>query len=845
MKSRILVFLIISGFVLAGAMSSSVAAEPEPGVARVGLIHGDVSSMRGDSGDWVALTVNAPLVQGDRVSTGDQSRTEIDLDYANILRLGENTEARIADLTEGRMQVQLSNGILNLTVLKGSESNIEVDTPNVAVRPSRDGVYRIQVNSNGETEVIVRRGEAEVFTQQGSVRADKNDMVMVRGVDQPEYQLTKAPGRDSWDEWNEQRDAAINDAHSWTYASRYYTGAYDLDRYGHWVTVPDYGYVWTPYVGVSWAPYQAGRWVWEPYWGWTWVSYEPWGWAPYHYGRWFCYANSWYWWPGPSPLHYRPVWAPAYVSFFGFGAGRFSFSFGVGWGYSSIGWLPVGPSDYYYPWYGGHNRYRSYDVRNINVHNVTNIYNIYNDPNGRAVRPLGGHGRPYGSNVGTALENPRMRSSMAVLRTDDFVGGRTGNYGRVNDRELRSGQILAGTPPVVPTRASLRVSDRTVAPSRAATARDTQFTRMYSRREPPRINNSFDQRAAALRSMVETTQPVSVERSRGGSSSTVGRPNAGVSGTTRVPTNREASEAFNGSANSGTAHSQTGESKGGWTRFGTPRNQAEHGATGNSAPTRGTIQNRELRQAPANNGSSSAPANGREQNTSRERRTPQVITVPNSNTNSNSNSNSRNAKENWQRFRGNASRGSGSSAPPETQKAPETVSPAKPKESTRSPRSESSAQFFTIPRSNSHSGSNEARVEQRQARTYQQAPENSSGPSVTTIPSRSNESAPRYRQNQSSEYYNARSNGGYSGSSGGNTGQPRYYQRRSEGSSAPAYQTTPNYDRSGGAQRYETQRYSRPSYTPSRTYTAPSGSRSSGSSAGSADRGSRRRDRNR
>src|SRR5216117_2300528 len=44
-----------------------VAEEPEPGVARISLIHGDVSTMRGDSGDWVATTLNAPVVGGDKV----------------------------------------------------------------------------------------------------------------------------------------------------------------------------------------------------------------------------------------------------------------------------------------------------------------------------------------------------------------------------------------------------------------------------------------------------------------------------------------------------------------------------------------------------------------------------------------------------------------------------------------------------------------------------------------------------------------------------------------------------------------------------------------------------------
>ncbi len=84
------------------ARVAKAADEPQPGVARVSMIHGDVSTQRGDSGDWVATTINAPLVRGDKVSTGARSRTEIELDYANILRLDQRAEAKIADLTRTR-----------------------------------------------------------------------------------------------------------------------------------------------------------------------------------------------------------------------------------------------------------------------------------------------------------------------------------------------------------------------------------------------------------------------------------------------------------------------------------------------------------------------------------------------------------------------------------------------------------------------------------------------------------------------------------------------------------------------------------------------------------------------
>ncbi|MGH9571495.1 MAG: DUF6600 domain-containing protein, partial [Candidatus Angelobacter sp.] len=263
----------LAGFALAD--DGDQPAGPAPDVARVSLIHGDVTMQRGDSGDWVAATINTPLLRGDQVATGDKSRTEVQLDFANILRLSSQSEAKIADLTRTRIQVQLSEGYAYYSVFKGSEADVEIDTPNVAVRPLKPGRYRVQVNSAAETDVIVRDGEAELSTPQGSTTLKKGERATIRGTDTPEYKVENAPGTDDWDRFNRDRDDAIRDAQSYHHTNTYYTGSSDLDAYGRWVYVPGYGNVWQPYnQPAAWAPYQVGRWVWEPYYGWTWVSYE-------------------------------------------------------------------------------------------------------------------------------------------------------------------------------------------------------------------------------------------------------------------------------------------------------------------------------------------------------------------------------------------------------------------------------------------------------------------------------------------------------------------------------------------------------------------------------------------
>ncbi len=514
--------LVLLSLTLLAVEPARAEDEPAPGVARVSLIHGDVSSMRGDSGDWVASTVNAPLVHGDKVATGEKSQTEVQLDSANVVRLAPRSEVKVADLTRTRIQLQVAQGLVTYSVMKENEADIEIDTPNMAVRPLKEGRYRIEVRSPSETLLIVRKGEAEVTTPQGTTTVGQGKIITVRGTDNPEYQIAGEPRDDDWDKWNRERDDDIRDARSYRYANRYYTGAHDLDRHGRWVNVPGYDYVWSPYADASWAPYRDGSWVWEPYWGWTWVSYEPWGWAPYHYGRWFNHSSSWYWWPGQNYYGYYPTWGPAYVSFLGFGFGGHNWGFGFGYGYSSIGWCALGPYDSYYPWWGGHNTYNAVNVTNIT--NVTNVTNITNINSGRGT-PVRGPVRPYTSNLQQALTNSRMRGGITQVSTEDFVRGRIPRRPQpVNAATLRQAQLVQGAVPAVPTRESLRPVDRQVNPAslpRNANASQNFFTR----RPPPAGPQSFAARQAEVQQMVQQHNPMATEGGRPGAGTPVGTRN--------------------------------------------------------------------------------------------------------------------------------------------------------------------------------------------------------------------------------------------------------------------------------------------------------------------------------
>jgi hypothetical protein len=543
------------------------------------MIHGDVSTQRGDSGTWSAAVLNQPVVNGDKVSTGTGGRAEVQLDYANILRLGSNAQANIANFTNKYIQIQVAQGLANYSVFGESETEPEIDTPNVAVHPAHvDGVFRIEVRPDGDSVIIVRKGNAQISTPQGIADIKQGDMATVRGSGaDAKYKITPAPDRDDWDRWNSERDHMIHQAASWRNTNKYYVGSEDLDSNGTWEDAPDYGQVWVPNEPDGWAPYRDGDWVSEPYYGWTWVGYEPWGWAPYHYGRWMWYGNSWAWWPGPvyGAGFYRPFWSPAYVSFFGFGGG-WGLGFGFGWGgWGSFGWLPLGPCDRFFPWWGGYGG--RFGVVGVNRFSTLNRFG--------GIAPL--HAGTQFSNV-AHIHDAHIGGALSTVAAGKFGAGRTTAVAATR-AQLSGARMMTGNMPVVPTRASLSASGRAAAPS---TIHNNAAQHFFGTQSPSHTE-SFQQQTARLQQSMQqnhfspvaagaratgpgvTESRVTESRSadfRSTSTTGVGRPNASTLASRDVNSSTTRS--------SGT---QAGENENGTLAWTAPASSASRGEQSSSA----------------------------------------------------------------------------------------------------------------------------------------------------------------------------------------------------------------------------------------------------------------------
>ena len=474
--------------ILAAGLAAPVRAQDpddmKRGVARVSLVNGEVSVQRGDSGDWVAASINAPVVTNDRISTAPNSRAEVQFDGANMLRIGGDAEVSFTQLEYGRYQMAVAHGTVTFRVLRSSNIDMEVDTPSISIRPSKQGAYRISVNDAGESEITARSGEVELFSPRGSQWVRSGQALMARGsASDPEFQVVRAAAYDDWDRWNDGRDQTLTRSAGYQYVGPGVYGVEDLDPYGSWVDVPGYGYSWRPLVVADWAPYRQGRWVWEDWYGWTWVSYEPWGWAPYHYGRWFYQpAFGWCWYPGAIGV--RHYWSPALVAFFGFGGGG-----GVSFGFGNVGWVPLAPYEVFRPWWG-RGFYGGWDYvnRSINITNV-NITNIY--------------------------RNSRVNNGFTAVSNADFRSGRFNNFVHASGDQLHQAGMVHGPIPIAPERANLHFSDRQNA---FVPQRSSANTRFFTRQQPnPAPSVPFAQQRSALDPTNRSAEPaLGINRGRFG-----------------------------------------------------------------------------------------------------------------------------------------------------------------------------------------------------------------------------------------------------------------------------------------------------------------------------------------
>jgi flagellar biosynthesis GTPase FlhF len=440
--------------------------DPPSRVARLGFARGSVSFNPAGTDDWVSAVVNRPVTTGDKIWNDADGRSELSIGSA-VIRLGSTTGFSFLNLTDNTAQIRVTEGTLNIRVRSlGDDETFEVDTPNLAFTVLRPGNYKIVVNEAGDTTtVVVRDGQGEVTGGGSAYTIHPNEIGAFVGTDQLDADVESWESNDDdFDGWCADRDRRIDHSVSARYVSTDAIGYEDLDEYGGWRPVPEYGTIWFPHTAiVGWAPYHYGHWAYIAPWGYTWVDDAPWGFAPFHYGRWVTVGGVWGWVPcAPRPVavvgvaYVRPVYAPALVAWVG--GPHFAVGIGVGGGFAAgvnVGWFPLGPREVYVPSYPVSRTY----VNNVNISNTTVNTTVVNNYYNTTV---------VNKNVtvtNVKYVNQSVPGAVTATTPQAFTSAQSvsKNSVVVNEREVASAPVAATTPPVAPAKQAVLGSGTTAA----------------------------------------------------------------------------------------------------------------------------------------------------------------------------------------------------------------------------------------------------------------------------------------------------------------------------------------------------------------------------------------------
>jgi hypothetical protein len=300
--------------VLAGLLVSFAHADDDYDsrvrIVRLSYVEGQVKVAHRQGIGYENATMNVPVVEGDQIRTTNNGWAEIQLEDGSTVRVAPESQVTFSALgrySEGGTitEVDLDQGEAEFKVLAHDNSSFRVNVRQRMIDLKHSSRFRVTTTNSDPLELVVWKGEVSVVNPDDSeeVAVRKKETFLLDPLDFGRYDLEQTAQADSLDQWVEQREDYISSYNSnvHSYAqSPYLYGVSDLNYYGSYVDVPNYGYCWRPYgVNVGWDPFVNGYWTYSPGFGNVWVSAYPWGWMPYRYGRWILVGGyGWIWQPG-------------------------------------------------------------------------------------------------------------------------------------------------------------------------------------------------------------------------------------------------------------------------------------------------------------------------------------------------------------------------------------------------------------------------------------------------------------------------------------------------------------------------------------------------------------------
>jgi len=163
-------FLLLLFLVLFGLPQPSPCAKPPaPFSATLIDFEGEVLIQKGGESLWLPVEKDMPLEQGDHIKTGSQGFAEILVDDGSQIRLEENSEITLSELSADTQTKSITASVYlwfgrmlsNISRFAHSRSRFEVQTPTV-VAGVRGTDFAIEVVDTKQTDVGVFDGEVTV-----------------------------------------------------------------------------------------------------------------------------------------------------------------------------------------------------------------------------------------------------------------------------------------------------------------------------------------------------------------------------------------------------------------------------------------------------------------------------------------------------------------------------------------------------------------------------------------------------------------------------------------------------------------------------------------------------------
>ncbi len=249
---------------------------------KVNHASGKVTVRRRGSTDW-----RDELNSGDVVKTGADGRLEMLLNPGSYVRLAENSELELTDMSLDNLRLKLVSGsaIIEATGTDGTRLLARFSTPQTEVAIDRNGLYRLNVLPGSATEVIVRKGRVFLDSNLKKVSGGKKVVVSSNGSGGTAIVNFDKKAQDEFDGWSRQRAEALVAANRRLTNQTRATALASFRRGG------SFGYGYAPYFGLWVFDWSLRGYTFLPF-------YDRWS-SPYGFG----YANGY----GLPWNYYRPV----------------------------------------------------------------------------------------------------------------------------------------------------------------------------------------------------------------------------------------------------------------------------------------------------------------------------------------------------------------------------------------------------------------------------------------------------------------------------------------------------------------------------------------------------------